>query len=140
MKQRYTGIDLIKILAIIFVPVLHFYNNYGFSSQNYSSYYSIIEVSIRWIAFSCIGLFIMSTGYLQNEKKIGKKYIFKIMNYVILYIIYSFITAIIIHGNVNYFRNTLYYLFQFPGYFWYMSFFFGLYLLLLFKFNNRKNE
>nr|WP_160394881.1 hypothetical protein [Paenibacillus sp. MMS18-CY102] len=34
------------------------------------------------------------------------------------------------NGTANVAKNSMYYIFQFPGYYWYMSFFFGFYLLI----------
>lgn len=130
MKKRLIGIDIIKVLAVIFVPSLHFFLNYGFYNQPYINFWDVNQAVIRWISFSCIGLFLMSTGYLQSNKMPNADYFKKIIKYVIPYLIFSFTTAIIVPGTSDLFDDTLFYFFKFPGYYWYMSFFFGFYLLM----------
>lgn len=130
MNKRYSGIDIIKILAFLLVPSLHFFANYGFMDIKYTSGVVIGEVAVRWISITCIGLFITSTGYLQCTKKPEKRYFLKIFDYILLYGIFCVVTSYIIHGPEGLISHTLYYFTQQPGYFWYMAFFVGLYLLI----------
>ena len=128
-KERYIGIDIVKILACFFVPGLHFFVNYGYQEKILNSPIVIIEISMRWIFFTCVGIFIMSTGYLQCNKISTKEYYKKILIYVSTYFIYCVLTAILVGGE-NLGRDIASYFFQYPAYFWYVSFFFGLYLIL----------
>ncbi|XOQ42838.1 MAG: hypothetical protein ACFWTN_00030 [Clostridium sp.] len=134
IAERYYGIDIIKILAIILVPSLHFFLNYGFYEQQYVGLSMVIQESIRWISFTCIGLFILASGYLQCNREINKSIFKKVLKYVIPYFFYCVLTTIIIDGttNTNIVRNILYFFLRCPAYFWYMSFFLGFYLLIPF--------
>lgn len=137
MKVRKTGIDLVKIIAIVFVPCLHYFSNYGFLEQAYIGIDKIVLVSIRMISMSCIGLFIMSTGYLQCEKEFSKEYVKKLKPYLIMYLIYCCLTAMyldVVHVD-KFKKQFLYIFFRFAGYYWYMAFFVGFYLFIPF-FNN----
>lgn len=81
---RYDGIDIIKIVAILFVPSLHFFLNFGFYKQPYTGFIMILQESVRWVSFTCIGLFILATGFLQCTKKIEKNTFKNIYKYLIL--------------------------------------------------------
>lgn len=135
IKQQFDGINIIKFLATLLVPSLHFFTLYNFVNQPYAGILMIFEESIRWISFSCIGLFIISTGFLQANKTPSKKYFINIFNYIFVFFIYCIITAYGEQhpiGFVNWVRMILYYFLQCPGYFWYMGFFIGFYIFIPF--------
>ena len=137
MNNRKIGIDLIKIIAIIFVPSLHYFLNSGFMDQPYVGIDKIFLVVLRMFSMSCIGLFIAATGYLQCEKVFSMGYVKKIQSYIVIYLIYCFLTSVflgVLHiSSIK--QDFLVRVFQFPGYSWYMAFFLGFYLLIPF-FNN----
>ena len=80
-NKRYNGIDIIKTIAFILVPILHFYLNFDFGKINMVHFGNLVQIMIRWISFSCIGLFLMSSGYLLSNKKGNKKYYYKIFHF-----------------------------------------------------------
>ena len=127
MKQeriRYNGIDVIKVIAIILVPVLHFYNNYGFGQINMLHIGNLIQIMIRWISFSCIGLFLMSSGYLLSNKKLSKKYYYRIFDLLLVYLVAIGISHTVRnHFSYNYLDELLLKFFRFDGYFWYVAFY-----------------
>lgn len=127
--KRYIGVDIAKILACVFVSGLHFFVNYGYQEKILNSPIVIIEIAMRWIFFTCVGIFIVSTGYLQCKKIPTKAHYKKISTYIGVYLIYCMLTALL-KGEGELVRDTAQYFFQYPGYFWYMSFFIGLYFLL----------
>lgn len=129
--KRYDGIDIIKIVAIIFVPILHFYLNYDFGKINMLHFTNVIEIMIRWISFSCIGLFLMSSGYLLSNKKIKKGYYLKIFYFLLLYgITLAMQHTVVNRFGSNYILDYFTKFFQFSGYFWYVSFYICLYTLI----------
>ena len=130
-KERFSGIDIIKIIAIIFVPFVHFYMNFDFDKINMLHIGNILQIMVRWLTFSCIGLFIMSSGYLLCEKKPSKKYYKKILYFLLLYLIaltmtYTFVN----HFNTGFLKNIILLSMKFEGYFWYVSFYICLYALI----------
>lgn len=131
-KKREVGIDIIKILACMFVPGLHFFVNYGFTDKQLSHPIAILQIALRWIFFTCIALFILATGYLQCSKKPEKKYYQTLGKHLAYFFVYACLTAVVINGTENLVRDSLYYFLQYPSYFWYMSFFIGFYLLIPF--------
>lgn len=129
--KRIDGINIIKVIAIIFVPFLHYYNNFNFSDLNMVGMSSIIKIGIRWLCFSCIGLFIMSSGFLLSNKKVSKKYYLKSIKFFVLYFIFLLITQLYNNGfTTNFFIELMKRFFTFPAYFWYVAFYLVLYYLI----------
>ena len=130
-KKRFNGIDIIKILAIIFVSFVHFYIKFDFNKINMVHIGNIVQIMARWLFFSCIGLFIMCSGYLLCEKKPSKKYYSKIIYFLLLYIIalvFQYLFNNHFEGNVL--KNIILKSMKFEGYFWYVSFYICLYALI----------
>lgn len=67
-NTRSASLDLIRCLAMLLVIIYHsfVYNGYYFCSQ--SGFSMWLANGIRSLSISCIGLFIMLTGYLQSPK------------------------------------------------------------------------
>lgn len=132
VKKRYNGIDVLKILGVFLVCVLHFYLNYGYSNVKITGYINILEIAIRYIAFSCIGIFVMCSGYLLSNKKPTKKYFLGVLKF---FFVYAFIYSIFYFGThklhsmsfVDFFGQLLS---MNTGYFWYVQFYICLYLLI----------
>lgn len=147
-KVRLSGLDLIRFFAFISVIVLH-YTEYFYVNYPPGAKYLILHM-IRWTSFSCIGLFIMCTGFLQYKKEFSLKYYKNMIPIIITFAIYSVMTAIIIGPkffpniyNYNFIHYAYFlfsnYFFQYKAYNWYMSFYFSLYLLIPFINNIIKN-
>lgn len=128
-NKRNYGIDLIKILGILFVPSLHFFLNYGFYTGPLNDLMKVPQEAIRWISMTCIGLFLMSTGYLQYGKYPSRSHYVGILKYLLTFLMYSIITALYINGTQQIIKTTLAYFLQTPSYFWYMGCFIGLYCI-----------
>lgn len=125
MDNRKYGIDVIKTIGVWLVPSLHFFLNYGFYSVPMIGLLKIPEEMIRWVSFSCIGLFLMSSGYLQCEKEPNKKFYTGIVHYVAVFAAYSIITAAFLSHNPI--KTAFVTFLQTPGYFWYIGCFLALY-------------
>lgn len=114
-KKREVGIDIIKILACMFVSGLHFFVNYGFTDKQLSHPIAILQIALRWIFFTCIALFILATGYLQCSKKPEKKYYQTLGKHLAYFFVYACLTAVVINGTENLVRDSLYYFLQYPS-------------------------
>lgn len=68
MSKRETGLDLIRCTALLFVVTFHsfLYNGYYYEPQTGIAMW--LWGSLRWMSVSCIGLFLMLTGYLKSER------------------------------------------------------------------------
>lgn len=68
MSKREPGLDLLRCIAFLFVVTFHsfLYNGYYFAPQAGIAMW--LAGSFRWLSVSCIGLFLMLTGYLKSGK------------------------------------------------------------------------
>lgn len=150
-NNRDIGIDIIKTLAISFVVGVHFFLNTKYYTTNLNNANLFFQTYIQQIFLSCIPLFLMATGYLNNNTKITSDYFKKIIPIMILYIAYS-IPALIYRYNINEIsfdiKLWIEQLLTFKGhrYSWYINMYFGLFLLIPFlnrlylSLNNKKEK
>ena len=136
-QRRDIGIDVVKTIAILSVVGVHFFLNTRFYRVNLNNNNLFIQTIIQQIFLICIPLFIMSTGYLNNNTQINKNYFKKILPIIYIYILYS-IPALIYRANIGEipFNISLWIeqLLDFKGhrYSWYINLYFGLFLLIPF--------
>ncbi len=131
--ERKTGIDLLKLLSVIFIPLLHF-----------CSYYFVDETSqvkfffmhlIRWIAFAGVGMFMTISGYLYAKKDFNKKYFLNILKFLFTFLIFCIFTTASLHeGNMSWSSIRFYFL-GFEGYFWFVNYWIS--MLFFIPFINR---
>ncbi|WP_371926462.1 acyltransferase family protein [Sebaldella sp. S0638] len=135
LKVRNLGIDLIKIFAITFVLGIHFLNVNHFLETPFNNFPIFFQGFLRNLFILCVPLFIMSTGYLQNQKSISNRFYKKISSFILTYCLY--VTLFIIYKTLflnipmNFFEVISFY-FIFPGIFWFFGMFIGLYLIIPF--------
>ena len=136
-QKRDIGIDIVKTIAILSVVGVHFFLNTKFYRVNLDNTNLFIQTIIQQICLTCIPLFVMSTGYLNNNTQINKSYFKKILPIIYIYLLYS-IPALIyryyigeIHFDIQlWIKQVL----DFKGhrYSWYINLYFGLFLLIPF--------
>lgn len=136
-KQRFVGIDIIRILACFFVIAVHFFLNSGFYQTPITKEFGIKLIPIRWIAFCCVPLFMITTGYLMKNKTLSRKYYLGILRVLIIYIVISLISM---EFNRRYFlipyniwtavRGIM--LFNGVRYGWYVEYYITVFLLIPF--------
>jgi len=135
--NRVGGIDLIKSVAIFFVISHHFFLNNGYYYEVMQGTEMFIATFLRWIFYTCVPLFLLTTGYLMRKKELNKKYYKSLSKIVIAYLIISIITLIV---RMYYFQDGLTWtkgiieIFRFNtnGYSWYVNMYIGLFLLIPF--------
>lgn len=137
MNKRTIGIDVIKCIAIFFVLSVHFLLNTEFYSTSLTGENMFLQLNMRWLFFTCVPLFLMATGYLQNCKQICKKHYIKLIQFIILYFVISIFSLIFKHYYLNVqisFGTILKSSLNFTanGYSWYFEMFIGLYILIPF--------
>ncbi len=90
-KPYYAGIDIVKILAVFMVVCIHFflYNGFYQTPITDTSYYA--PIAFRWISYTCVPLFMISTGYLMKNKKLSGKYYLGLIKIIVLYLVVSVI-------------------------------------------------
>lgn len=135
--KRDTGIDIVKTIAILSVVGVHFFLNTKFYTVSLNNANLFIQTMIQQLFLICIPLFLMATGYLNNNIKINRKYFEKILPIIIIYLLYS-IPALIYRLSINEipFDIALWIeqIFDFKGhrYSWYINLYFGLFLMMPF--------
>lgn len=96
-KPYYAGIDIIKILAVFMVVSVHTYLHDGMYDVPIDSTKYILPLVLRWIAYTCVPLFMISTGYLMKNKKFSGKYYLGIIKILVIYIVASILCMICKH-------------------------------------------
>lgn len=146
--NRDIGIDIVKTMAIIFVVGVHFFLNTRFYRTNLNSFNLFIQTTIQQICLTCIPLFVMATGYLNNHTKIDKSYFKKILPIIYIYLLYS-IPALLYRYSIGeiHFDIPLWIqqVLDFKGhrYSWYINLYFGMFLLIPFlnrMYNSLENK
>lgn len=136
--KRFVGIDFIKTFAAFSIISVHFFlNTYYYYNNLILCENLFIQTYLRWIFMMCVPLFIISTGYLQLNKKINKNYYLNFLKVIGIYILYSLLSIIV---RIIFFKETQSVLkwmfdiakFSANPYSWYINMYFGLYLLIPF--------
>lgn len=136
MKNRNINIDLVKCVAVFCVISVHFFLNNGFYDKEVVNLNMYLGVFFRTLFMICVPLFLITTGYLMNNKKISKKYYLGINRVLIIYLL----DAVMYLGY-----QALYYKESFSlkhiikcilnfdiGYSWYIEMYLGLFILIPF--------
>lgn len=74
MEHREPGIDLVRITGLFFVVGVHFFLYNGFYYENQQGAAIWLADCLRWLFFSCNGIFMMLTGYLRCGKALSRGY------------------------------------------------------------------
>lgn len=136
-KERNINIDLIKCVAVFFVIAVHFllYSNYY--GENIAGIGDYVMTVIRVFTITCVPLFMTTSGYLMNKKKLTKEYYKAIWRVLIVYLFSSIVIVCFKKFYIGYqitFKNAVLEILGFSGpqYSWYISFYIGLFLLVPF--------
>ena len=133
--SRVAGLDIIKILAAFLVVCIHFFLYSGFYYQPMNQVHNADTLAfLRWTAYCCVPLFMITTGYLMKNKKLSKQYYSGIIRVLALYLVISAACIIfdIHHFHKEYTAWTiLKSLFMFTGaqYAWYVEYYVSIFLL-----------
>ena len=144
--DRVSGIDILKIVACLFVISLHFTASFYSNSPSNIDY--ILLHSFRWLTFSCVSLFMIITGYLNYNRSLDKGYIKRFFAFIITFFVYCIITMLINNPMVEdsifkyLYHNFRYYFINMNSYFWYVNFYLSFYFIIPFLsiINNNINK
>lgn len=130
--KREAGVDLFRILGLLFVNGLHacLYNGFYQASQEGITMWA--ANSFRWLFYGCNAMFMLLTGYLKSTKSWNKGYYKGLWAVLVGYVL-----TCIISYPVRYFligeRDTLFVwierFFTFSNYAWYVEMYIGLILI-----------
>ena len=74
--KRVLGLDLVRFLAILFVPFVHFFLNNNFYNTNINGKGFFVSIFLIVIFYVGVPLFLMLTGYLKRKKILEKKLLY----------------------------------------------------------------
>ncbi|MBQ5334579.1 MAG: acyltransferase family protein [Oscillospiraceae bacterium] len=136
-KQRFVGIDIVKILACFLVVSVHFFLYSGFYSTPITEEFGQTGIYFRWIAYCCVPLFMITTGYLMKNKTLSKQYYFGALRVLILYLVISVI-CVMFNRSFNHRTYTLWefvrgiFMYTDAQYAWYVEYYFTIFLMIPF--------
>ena len=87
MRQREYGVDLFRIMGLLFVNALHACLYNGFYSEAQQGGMMLIANSFRWLFFGCNAMFMLMTGYLKSGSTWGKGYYKSLVAVIVGYIL-----------------------------------------------------
>ena len=137
MKERSIGLDFVRCIAVCFVIFVHFFLHSAFYSTDLSTAGGFLLNIFRWLFFICVPLFLLLTGYLNNNTKFDKDYIYKLfkvlISYTIIGIMCLLFKKIYLNQDITIIRGIISLLnFSAIDYAWYVEMYVGLFLLIPF--------
>lgn len=133
MKERESGIDLLRCMGLLFVVSVHFFLYNGFYYEPQIGFWMWAADSFRWLFFGCNGLYMMLTGYLKSEKPLNCRYYRSMLPVIVGYVFTSAISIPIRHffmDDQQAFAEWLNRFLNYSGcyYGWYVEMYIGLLL------------
>lgn len=137
IEKRMSGLDLVRVLATIFVVAVHFFMNSGFYNIRFVGKRMFVATFFRWLFYICCPLFMILTGYLNSNKKIEKKFYRKIIPILLSYLFICIVALIFrmtfLDEKIKLFSAIIkIFSFEAVGYAWYVEMYIGLFLLIPF--------
>ena len=104
LHKRTVNLDILRIIALIFIPCLHYFLYTGFYSKELSSNFMYVAYFARNLFLLGLPMFMLLTGFLQGNKKftISKDYFIRITKFLIPYVIITLVYLLI---DAFYFKN-----------------------------------
>lgn len=134
--ERNYGLDLLRVLAVILVLTVHFFLNTNYYNTSIKGASMIGQSVIRNFCMSCVPLFLMLTGFLNNKKEYNKSFFKGLLNIIIVWLFYSLFEFVVLDiinhepGHFN-FNNFIFNITSFNAckYSWYIEMYIGIYLI-----------
>lgn len=131
--KREVGGDIARVIAVILVPVVHFFGLTFYYNTNFTPY-MIAPTAIRWLGICAVPLFMIISGYFKCNATISKKHYFAIIPLLFTHIFISSIRIFVdlyFHNeavDISYILDRLLYF----KYGWYIRLYIGMLLLMPF--------
>lgn len=131
--KREVGGDIARVIAVILVPVVHFFGLTFYYSTEFTCD-MIFPTAIRWLGVCAVPLFMIISGYFKSNAKISKKHYFGIIPLLCTHIFISSLRIWVdwhFHGEIidtQYILDRLLYF----KYGWYIRLYIGMLLLMPF--------
>lgn len=132
--SRAPGLDLVRCVALLFVPAVHFFFYSGYYTTPLGGGTLFLATTLRWLFYSCVPLFLLLSGYLLGRKEPNRAYYAKALRIVFEYLIAGtlcILVRILVVGETFTPRQILglFLHFEAAPYGWYLALYFGLFLL-----------
>lgn len=133
-KSRNTGMDLLRIFALLCVVGVHFFLNMEFGDFPVVGKRMYLMVTMRSFCMICVPLFLLLTGYLMGSKKPSARYYLGLIKVLVIYLLASlccgFYKIKVLHEPIS----TMGMLagiasFTTADYAWYVEMYIGLFLI-----------
>lgn len=132
LPEREPGIDLFRLLGLLFVNGLHACLYNGFYNAPQVGVAMWVANSFRWLFFGCNGMFMLLTGYLKTTKPWGKSYyrgLFAVLMGYVLTCVISYPIRYFLLGEKDELLVWFNRFFTFSNYAWYVEMYIGLILI-----------
>lgn len=131
MKTRQPGLDLLRCMGLLFVTGVHAYLYNGYYYEPQTGLAMWCANAVRWLFFTCNGLFMTLTGYLKCEKPLNRQWYYSLIPILTGYVLTCAVSFPIRHYLIGE-RLTLFQwlekLVTFGNYAWYIEMYIGLML------------
>lgn len=132
LAERKPGVDLFRLLGLLFVNGLHAFLYNGFYDEPQVGVTIWVADSFRWLFFGCNGMFMLLTGYLKTIKPWNRKYYKGLLAVLIGYVltcVISYPIRYFLLGEKDGFMVWVERFYTFSNYSWYVEMYIGLILL-----------
>lgn len=129
--KREVGGDIARTIAVILVPLVHFFGLTFYYNTNFDST-MLLPTAIRWLGICAVPLFMIISGYFKVNSSFTKKHYFAIIPLLCTHIVISTIRIWVdyhFHGEVidtTYILDRLLYF----KYGWYIRLYIGMLLIM----------
>lgn len=132
LPQREAGVDLFRLMGLLFVNGLHAFLYNGFYYEPQAGAMMWLANSFRWLFFGCNGMFMLLTGYLKTTKPWGKSYYRGLLAVLVGYMltcVISYPVRYFLIGETDALGVWIERFFTFSNYAWYVEMYIGLILV-----------
>lgn len=134
LKQRSAGLDIARVLAILFVIAGHFFLNTPAHDAIFQGPSMFLQGMGRTLFLTNVPLFLILTGYLNLNKRVNRKYYNGMIAVILSYLFISFITILFREYYLGEHLSVIQWVlritdFSAISYAWYIEMWIGLFLL-----------
>ncbi len=134
-EKRAAGLDIIRTIAVIFVLVTHMFNYTKLLNKPVSLIWDM-ECFVKYLALTCVPLFVLLSGYLLSQREANSKHYLSIIRILVSYFLIAaaenIIERLLAYSDASIAAQTIH-IFDFSyGYSWYVEMYIGLFLLMPF--------
>lgn len=138
-KPYFAGIDIVKILAAFFVVGIHTFLYNGFYSAEIleGDTKFLVPIAVRWIVYTCVPLFMITTGYLMKNKKFSPSYYKGLTRIIVIYVFIGILCLrvdhVVFHTEYTKWMILKKYLeYNAANYGWYVNYYIALFCMIPF--------